>query len=64
MVHCPGEPDDAGHDDPLDPAASATLIQALLEATAGRQAFEDYTEQLRALLTPPTGTAGPNEEKS
>lgn len=36
-----------------------------VEATrAGRRAFEDYTDQLRALLTPSTGGAGPNEEKS
>ena len=35
-----------------------------IEATrAGRRAFEDYTEQLRALLTPPTGLAGPTQEK-
>ncbi|HEY5514844.1 MAG TPA: transcriptional regulator [Pengzhenrongella sp.] len=34
-----------------------------VEATrAGRRAFEDYTEQLRVLLTPPTGAAGPTEE--
>lgn len=31
---------------------------------AGRRALEDYTDRLRALLTPPTGRAGPNEEKS
>ena len=35
-----------------------------IEATrAGRRAFEDYIEQLRALLTPPTGVPGPTEEK-
>jgi len=36
-----------------------------VEATrAGRRAFEDYTDHLRTLLTPPTGGTGPHKETS